>query len=76
MIFCTNCGVELPLGARFCPRCASPAPIVPDELEPEEPPPRARRLIERVLFAVLLLLLAALVVFAVLVIGFGFFVEG
>ena len=73
---CENCGAELPAGARFCPQCA--APVSPDafaDVEPTRPNDRLR-LAERVLFAVLLLAFAGFVVFVVLVVGFGFLVEG
>lgn len=74
---CENCGAELPAGARFCPQCAAPVP--PEAFEGVEPEPPTRpnlRLAERVLFAVLLLAFAGFVVFVVLVVGFGFLVEG
>jgi hypothetical protein len=74
---CENCGAELPAGARFCPQCAAPVP--PEAFDRAEPEPPARpnlRLAERVLFAVLLLAFAGFVVFVVLVVGFGFLVEG
>ncbi len=73
---CENCGAELPTGARFCPQCA--APVSPDAFGDVEAPEKGARLrvAERVLFAVLLLAFAAFVVFVVLVVGFGFLVEG
>ena len=74
---CENCGAELPAGARFCPQCAAPVP--PGAFGNVEPEPTGRpklRLAERVLFAILLLAFAAFVVFVVLVVGFGFLVEG
>jgi len=45
-----------------------------DEQEPPASP--NLRVVERVLFAVLLLAFAGFVVFVVLVVGFGFLVEG
>lgn len=36
--FCTQCGVRLPDGARFCPKCGSKVVVVPDA--PPPPPPR------------------------------------
>jgi zinc-ribbon domain len=74
---CENCGAELPAGARFCPQCA--APVSPDafaDVEPNPPPNERLKLAERVLFAVLLLAFAGFVLFVVLVVGFGFLVEG
>jgi hypothetical protein len=74
---CENCGAELPAGARFCPQCAAPVP--PGAFDGAEPEPPARpdlRVVERVLFAILLLAFAGFVVFVVLVVGFGFLVEG
>ncbi len=74
---CENCGADLPAGARFCPQCAAPVP--PDAFDGVESEPPARpnlRVAERVLFAVLLLAFAGFVVFVVLVVGFGFLVEG
>ena len=74
---CENCGAELPAGARFCPQCTAPVP--PDAFDDGEPEPTARpslKLAERVLFAILLLAFAGFVVFVVLVVGFGFLVEG
>jgi hypothetical protein len=47
-----------------------------DGVEPEPPARPNLRLAERVLFAVLLLAFAGFVVFVVLVVGFGFLVEG
>ena len=73
---CENCGAELPTGARFCPQCAAPVPPEAfDAVEPEPARPNLR-LVERVLFGVLLLAFAGFVVFVVLVVGFGFMVEG
>lgn len=74
---CENCGAELPAGARFCPQCA--APVAPDafaEVEPHQPRSERLKRAERVLFAVLLLAFAGFVIFVVLVVGFGFLVEG
>ena len=74
---CENCGAELPAGARFCPQCAAPVP--PEAFDGVDPEPAARpnlKVAERVLFAVLLLAFAGFVVFVVLVVGFGFLVEG
>lgn len=74
---CENCGADLPAGARFGPQCAAPVP--PDAFDGVESEPPARpnlRVAERVLFAVLLLAFAGFVVFVVLVVGFGFLVEG
>src|SRR5262245_29174172 len=74
---CENCGAELPAGARFCPQCAAPVPPgSSDEVEPEPPARPTFRVAERVLFAILLLAFAGFVVFVVLVVGFGFLVEG
>ena len=75
---CENCGAELPAGARFCPQCAAPVPPEAfDGVEPEPPArPNLRGVAERVLFAVLLLAFAGFVIFVVLVVGFGFLVEG
>jgi hypothetical protein len=74
---CTNCGAELPAGARFCPRCT--APVEPFEAMAEEgeaPKERSwRRRSEPIAFALLAILFAALVVLLVLVFGFGFLVE-
>jgi hypothetical protein len=47
-----------------------------DDVEPEPPARPSLRLAERVLFALLLLAFAGFVVFVVLVVGFGFLVEG
>ena len=74
---CENCGAELPAGARFCPQCAAPVP--PEAFDAVEQEPTASpnlRVVERVLFAILLLAFAGFVVFVVLVVGFGFLVEG
>jgi nitrate reductase NapE component len=74
---CENCGAELPRGARFCPQCTAPAPPDAfDDVEPEASRRPSLRLAERVLFAVLLLAFAGFVLFVVLVVGFGFLVEG
>ena len=74
---CENCGAELPAGARFCPQCAAPVPPGAFDGVESEPPARPDlRVVERVLFAVLLLAFAGFVVFVVLVVGFGFLVEG
>lgn len=74
---CTNCGAELPAGARFCPRCT--APVEPFETMADvdgAPQERSwRRRTESIAFAALVLLFAALVVLLVLVFGFGFLVE-
>ena len=74
---CENCGADLPAGARFCPQCAAPVP--PEAFDDVDAQPSARpnlRLVERVLFGILLLAFAGFVVFVVLVVGFGFLVEG
>jgi uncharacterized membrane protein YvbJ len=74
---CENCGAELPRGARFCPQCTAPVPPEAfDDLEPEASGRPSLKLAERVLFASLLLAFAGFVVFVVLVVGFGFLVEG
>ena len=74
---CENCGAELPADARFCSQCAAPVPPGAfDDVEPEPPARPDLRAVERVLFAVLLLAFAGFVVFVVLVVGFGFLVEG
>jgi zinc-ribbon domain len=74
---CENCGAELPRGARFCPQCTAPAPPGAfDDAEPEASGRARLRLAERVLFAILLLAFAGFVLFVVLVVGFGFLVEG
>ena len=36
-LFCTNCGSQIPDGARFCPACGSPAPVQPQA--PAQQPP-------------------------------------
>ena len=69
---CANCGAELPAGARFCPNCAAP---VPREGSEEPPPEKRRGRLANVAFALLLLLNLAVITFAVLVFGFGLFVE-
>ena len=74
---CENCGAELRAGARFCAQCAAPVP--PGALVGVEPDTSTRpdlRVVERVLFAILLLAFAGFVVFVVLIVGFGFLVEG
>ena len=45
MVFCTNCGTNLPAGAKFCPSCgtavaaaAAPAPVPRDSPPPPTPP--------------------------------------
>jgi zinc ribbon protein len=74
---CENCGAELPTHARFCPQCAAPVPPGAFDVVDTEPPARPNlRLAERVLFGILLLAFAGFVVFVVLVVGFGFLVEG
>lgn len=74
---CENCGAELPAGARFCPQCAAPVPPEAfDDVGAQPPASPNLRLVERVLFGVLLLAFAGFVVFVVLVVGFGFLVEG
>jgi len=74
---CENCGAELPAGARFCPQCAAPVPPEAfDGIEPQAPTRTNLRLVERVLFGILLLAFASFVVFVVLLVGFGFLVEG
>ena len=73
---CTNCGAELPSGARFCPRCT--APVEPSATATEDEPPQEpswRRRWERIVFAALVILFAGLVALLVLVFGFGFLVE-
>jgi len=47
-----------------------------DAVEQEPPASPNLRVVERVLFAILLLAFAGFVVFVVLVVGFGFLVEG
>ena len=46
MVFCTNCGTNLPAGAKFCPSCgtavaaaAAPAPVPRDSPPPTPPRP-------------------------------------
>jgi zinc-ribbon domain len=74
---CENCGAELPAGARFCPQCAAPVPPEAFDAVEQQPPASPNlRVVERVLFAILLLAFAGFVVFVVLVVGFGFLVEG
>ena len=74
---CENCGAELPAGARFCPQCAAPVPPETfDDVDREPPASPNLKLVERVLFGILLLAFAGFVVFVVLVVGFGFLVEG
>lgn len=45
MVFCTNCGTNLPAGAKFCPSCGTavaaavaPAPVARDSPPPPTPP--------------------------------------
>jgi predicted amidophosphoribosyltransferase len=70
---CTNCGVELPSDARFCPRCTAPVELFAQPVE--ETPQQSWRRLESVAFAALALLLVGLVVLLVLVFGFGFLLE-
>jgi hypothetical protein len=70
---CGNCGGALPDGARFCPTCG--APVARDaDAQPEAHDP-GRRSIANIAFVLLLLLNVAVVAFAILVFGFGVFVE-
>jgi hypothetical protein len=75
---CTNCGAELPAGARFCPRCTAPVEPFETTAEEEDGARRDRswrRRTEPIAFGALAILFAALVVLLVLVFGFGFLVE-
>ena len=39
-LFCTNCGSQIPEGARFCAACGSPAPVQqPPMQQPAQQPP-------------------------------------
>ena len=70
---CANCGGQVPADGRFCPYCGSPQPPAVDG-ETEAVEPRGKRL-ERLAFGALLVLTAAIVVLAMLVFVFGFWVE-
>lgn len=44
LIYCPQCGLLLPAGARACPRCGRPAPVQPPPPTPRyHTPPRAAR---------------------------------
>lgn len=73
---CENCGAQLPTNARFCPNCA--APVAPPTGKREAAGPtrsRARRWATNAAFALLVLLNVVVITFAVLVFGFGLFIE-
>lgn len=36
-MFCTQCGIQLPAAARYCPRCGMQAALVPPDLPPGTP---------------------------------------
>jgi uncharacterized membrane protein YvbJ len=75
---CANCGGQVPDDGRFCPYCGAPQRSADEAVEPEDAPaekPARTATIERVVFGALLLVTAAIVVLAVLVFGFGFWVE-
>jgi hypothetical protein len=75
---CANCGGQVPDDGRFCPYCGAPQRPAADnpELEEAPVPNRARAAtVERIVFGALLLVTAAIVVLAILVFGFGFWVE-
>ena len=40
LIYCPQCGLLLPAGARACPRCGRPAPVQPPPPTPRYQPPR------------------------------------
>ncbi len=79
---CANCGAELAGDARFCQRCGAPVSSrVADDGEPVEETDRTGRIpppptwVPRVGAIVLIALTAASVLFALLVLVFGLFVE-
>jgi hypothetical protein len=75
---CANCGGQVPDDGRFCPYCGAPQGQADDNpgLEEAPAPIRARAAtVERIVFGALLLVTAAIVVLAILVFGFGLWVE-
>lgn len=73
---CENCGAQLPANARFCPNCAAPVAPGTDKREAAAPTrSRARRWAASVAFALLVLLNVVVITFAVLVFGFGLFID-
>jgi hypothetical protein len=82
---CANCGAVLAGDARFCQRCGAPVALMvaPSEDEdeapvaeaPEEPPSPLRFWAPRIAAAVLVVATAGAVLFTMLVLLFGAFVE-
>jgi predicted amidophosphoribosyltransferase len=78
---CANCGAVLAGDARFCQRCGAPVSRVADDGEPVEEGGYAARIPPLPTWApragaiVLIALTAASVLFALLVLVFGLFVE-
>jgi hypothetical protein len=77
---CANCGGELSRPTRFCPHCSAPqpefegpaeAPSPPEPRLDETPAPERSRWASAHASAVLVFLAAAIVVFAVMAVAFG-----